>query len=249
MALLVVAAIGVASLAVQVVVLGSFSSLELQLTQRNAQRIQAAIQADAGALARAARDWAGWDATYDYMVSLDATYRRDNLDIASTYVNQRINAMVLMDPEGRRVYERAFDFSTGREAPLPAGLSAHLAPGSALLTHTTTEDAASGVLQSPSGVMMFSAQPVVTSRRAGPVRGTLIWVRYLDWAAIEELGDRTLLEVEGFHPDALDLPADVVTAGSLVHRESSVGSQTLSNDLIAGYALLSDIYGEPALVL
>ena len=249
MALLVVAAVGVASLAVQVVVLGSFSSLELQLTQRNAQRIQAALQSDTEALARAARDWAGWDETYDYVVSLDARHRRDNLDAPTTYVNHRINALVLVDLQGRRIYERGADFTTGREAPLPPGLSDHLAAGSRLLTHTSTEDATSGVLQSPDGVMLFSAQPVVTLQRTGPVRGTLIWVRCLDWAAIEELGQRTLLDVEGFHPEAPDLPADLVTAGSLVHRENPVGAQTLSNDLIAGYALLSDIYGEPALVL
>lgn len=56
---MVVLAIGVASLAVQVIVLGSFSTLELQQTQRNAQRLQAALQADTEALDRATRDWAG----------------------------------------------------------------------------------------------------------------------------------------------------------------------------------------------
>jgi len=58
-AAVVVLAIGVASLAVQVIVLGSFSTLELQQTQRNAQRLQAALQADTEALDRATRDWAG----------------------------------------------------------------------------------------------------------------------------------------------------------------------------------------------
>lgn len=246
---LVVLAIGIASLAVQMIVLGSFSSLELQQTQRNAQRLQAAVQADIEALNRATRDWAGWDDTYDFMVSRNATYQRENLDISSTYVNQRINAMVLVNLEGRIIYERGYDFLKGVQAPLPPGLEEYLAPGSRLFIHRTTEDSSSGVLRLADGVMLFSAQPVVTSRRTGPVRGTLVWVRCLDWQQLAELGQRTLLEVEGFHPDAFDLPDDVLAAGNLVHREQPVGAQTLSNDLIAGYALLSDIDGAPALVL
>jgi len=129
--------------------------------------------------------------------------------------------------------------------PLPPGLVEQLTPRGQLLTHQHTEDATSGILRLADGVMLFSAQPIVTSRRAGPIRGTLVWVRCLDWQQLAELGERTLLEVEGFHPDAFDLPDDVEAAGNLVHRDQPVGAQTLSNDLIAGYALLSDIFGEP----
>ncbi|MBN1761786.1 MAG: PAS domain S-box protein, partial [Methanomicrobia archaeon] len=83
----------------------------------------------------------------------------------------------------------------------------------------------------------------------GPIRGALIMGRYLDSGEIEDLGETTQVSLSAHRFDDSQLPSDFKAAESFLSEDAHIFIQPLSEESIAGYALLEDIYGQPALVL
>jgi diguanylate cyclase (GGDEF)-like protein/PAS domain S-box-containing protein len=110
------------------------------------------------------------------------------------------------------------------------------------------------VLISPENPLVIVRLPILTSGNQGPSRGTLLFARYLDDNAIKRLSEITHLSLTIKRFDQPQLPADFAAIRSelidqqLLNQSSTV-VQPLSDDTIAGYTLINDIYGKPALIL
>ncbi len=237
----------VAGVVARWVVLESFEHQDHIEALRDADRVMAAMESDKRTLAGSTRDWAGWDDIYRFMLDRNALFQRENLEIDASYINNRINFMLLVASDGAIVFERGFDLRRGVAIPVPASLHQELKPGSALLQRPDTETAQTGLLLLPEGVVCVAAQPIVTNLRQGPVRGTLIWGRTIDAAAVSDLGERlkTQLEIAPLPGGATKTDVDA----SSVSLEEPIASLVLSGDVVAGYAMLPGLDGKPALVL
>jgi len=237
----------VAGVVARWVVLDSFEHHDHIEALRDADRVMAAMDSDKRALAGATRDWAGWDDIYRFMLDRNAQFRRENLEGDASYINARINFMLLVANDGTIVFERGFDLRRGVAIPVPPALRQELKPGSALLQRPDTETAQSGLLVLPEGVVCLSAQPIVTNLRQGPVHGTLIWGRSIDAASAADLGDRLKMTLAIAPLPGGATKTDVDAGG--VSLEEPLASLVLNGDVIAGYTLFPDLYGKPALVL
>ncbi|MHB8992235.1 MAG: PAS domain-containing protein [Chloroflexota bacterium] len=99
------------------------------------------------------------------------------------------------------------------------------------------------------GPMAIASQPIVTSEGQGPIRGTFIVGRYLGSAEIRRLAERTrtslAMNVVGGEQM---LPGDGMAAASL-SKDHPIAVRPLSPEVVAGYGMVFDVHGEPALVL
>ncbi|RME37167.1 MAG: PAS domain S-box protein [Thermoflexia bacterium] len=225
-----------------------FSQLERQEVEEETRRVHAVFQNELKDLGTRAEDWAPWDDTYQFIADGNPEYIANNLTDA-VFVNLRLNLMLFVSTSGRVVYAKAFDLEAGREVPVPDAAYA-LARDAAVVHHTDPRHGRTGLILMPEWPMLFSSWPIVTSLYEGPIRGTLVMGRYLTPAEVQRLAD--LLDIP-FSVYRLDrpgqMPGDVLLVRFAFPDDASILVRPLDDVTVAGYALLPDIHGDPALIL
>jgi PAS domain S-box-containing protein len=231
-----------------VIVLGSFAQLEEQLVRQNVERVLSALSDQACTLDTMVFDWAAWDDTYAFIENGDQEYIRSNL-VDETFISPRLNVMLFVDASGQIVLGKGFDLEAKVEIPVSQGLREHLAANPYLLRHSDPESSITGILVIPESPMLIASRPILTSEEAGPIRGTLIMGRYFDASEIENLARVTRLSISVHPTDDPQMPADFQAALPSLPAENAIFVRPLSATSVAGYTLIEDVYGDPALAL
>jgi len=232
----------------RIVLLGSFTKLEEQNTRRNVERALSALSNELSTLDATGWDWAAWDDTYAFIEDANKDYIESNL-VDETLTGLRTNLMLFINLSGQIIFGKGFDLDEEEEIPIPQSLQEHLSPDNFLLRHPDTESSVTGILPLPEGPMLIGSWPILTSEDEGPIRGTLIMGRYLDEAKIKRLAKITHLSLTVRRFDDSQMPLDFQAVASSVSEETPILVRPLSEESIAGYALLKDIYGKPILIL
>lgn len=225
-----------------------FARVEEQDTQKNVQRVVEAISDDVSALNGVAGDWAAWDETYSFIEDGDLDYVKRNIP-DTTFVDIRLNIMIFTNSSGGIVFERGFDIQNEKEMPVPESLHRYLSGDSPLLQHRNNESSVNGIIMLPEDPMLIVSRPIMDNERRAPIRGSMIWGRYLNDVEIQRLAGVTHLSLSFSRFDDEDMPADFRTARSFLSQEKQVFVSPLGEEAIAGYAVLNDIYEKPALVI
>lgn len=229
------------------VLLRSFGELEQRAVWKEVRRVLSVLSDELSTLDEIAYDWAAWDDTYKFIEDANEDYIRSNLT-DETFTGLRLNLMLFIHSSGRVVFGKAFDLLDDEEVPVPQSVQEHLRKGS-LLRHPDTESRLTGILLLPEGPMLVTSRPILTSKDRGPIRGTLIMGRYLDSSEVEHISSTTRLSVVLRRCDEPRMPMDLRVVMSSLSDGKPVVVRPIDEDLVAGYALLRDIYGNPALVL
>jgi len=233
----------------QNVILNSFSTLERNYTQQNIKRAAHALAAELTGLEITTLNWSAWDDTYEFIEGsracpINIRYISANLT-RETFLNMQLNLLAFVHSSGRIVYAQAFDLDSGQEKPLPTTFPQNISP---LIVRAENESGLSGILLLPENPMLIASFPIFTSQKEGPMRGILIMGRYLDAAKIERLSESTQLSLSFFRLNDPALPSGFQD-NFLLSDGGLTFVQPLSNDAIAGYALLKDVFNRDALVL
>ena len=229
------------------IILGSFIELEQQDTRQNIERVLNALADNTAELNRTAGDYAGWDDTYAFIEDANQAYIDTNF-IDATFAADKLSLVVLVDNAGKVVFSKAFDLRTGRATSVPLRFQSFASADDPLLRHTDITSGTTGIVVLPEGPMILAARPILTSAYTGPSRGTLIMGRALDMAEIQRLAQTTRLSLQMFRLDDPQLPSDIQAARASASEETPTVVQPLSEESIAGYALLKDIYGTPSMI-
>ena len=230
------------------IIVQGFAEQEQEDTRQNVERVLSALADETTTLSTLVYDWAVWDDTYAFIEDGNNAYIQSNL-VDETIINLRLNLILLIHSSGRTVYAKAFDLEQKVEAPIPPSLERFSAEDGILLNHQYPSSSAVGLISLPEGPMLIASRPIVTSGQEGPIRGTVIFGRYLDTAAIERLSRTTLFTLSARPISDGELPAGYQIALASLSQGTPVVVEPLSSDVIGGYTLLTDIYGDPALIL
>lgn len=230
------------------ILLQGFSDVEDESVRESIGRVEHTLQNEITTLGNITRDWASWDDTYAFIEDHNDEYIESNLMLDTSYVNNRLNLMVYVNSAGETVYSKGFDLSDEKTAPVPEGMNQFLAPGGLLLQKPDATEGISGIIILPEGPMLVASEPILTSERETPARGSLIWGRFLNDAEVEHLSRLTGLNLAIYRLDNPGLPADVEDARAVLTGGAAY-IKPFSNDMIAGYKELNDITGKPALIL
>jgi diguanylate cyclase (GGDEF)-like protein/PAS domain S-box-containing protein len=243
---LVIATLGYA--AGRLIVLQGFVRLEENLARQNTQRAANALASELSSLAASVQDWAAWDDTYSFVDDLNPAYEQANIG-DSTFTTLRLNALIYIHATRGLVFGRAYDDKEGSQTPIPTDLREEFAAANPLLQHADPETSNTGLLTTDNGLLLVASHAILPSDRAGPARGTLVMARYLDDTQLERLAQTASLSLDLLRLDALPVADDVAAILPGVSSGLPVAVRVLDGSSIAGYALLTDIYGNPAAVL
>jgi PAS domain S-box-containing protein len=229
------------------ILLRAFGQIEERRVSDNVQRSINAFNDALFNIDRLLHDWAAWDDTYEFIAKPEEhrKYIESNVGPDTFFIDQRMSAVQYFNSAGELVYGEAFDHSLGKEVPIPSAIAAQTAPGSLLLRHSSTTSSHKGIVMLPDRIMLVASQPILNSANEGPIRGTLIFWRVLDEREKEALARVTRLTLDIRRADDPTLPSDFKAADL---RTGIIEVKPLSAASIGGYALLNDIYGNPALI-
>ncbi len=224
-------------LAARTLVMASFDAIEADAVRQNLDRAQRALSGEVASLYETTRDYSAWDETYRFAKERQADYLGQLLGEGLT--DLRVAVIVILDLEGTLLHARLLD----HERTLPPDLGRLLAERLAF-RDSAARQGRSGVVVLPEGLWIVSACPILDNTRTKAARGTLIMGRPLDAAFARSLGEATRLDLQIRRLDASGTLPDLAGAGS-----GSPGVQPLSEDQIAGHAVVNDLTGKPALAL
>jgi len=224
-----------------------FSRLEQQQTREHLDRLKTGLATELDLMSVNARDDAMWDEAYEFVQHPRPGWGESNFG-EGTLAYLRLNVLVFLNEAGKPVYGCEFDSESQKQRPASEELLSSLVK----LTRSQSLDkdhGARGLVSLPDGPMLVAIWPVIHSTGAGVPKGALVIGRRFDKAELQRLGR------------SADFQLDILSAGQLLASSSQSNSprrltprepvlvEATSASQVAGYALLSDIYGNPSIIL
>ena len=228
----------------------AFAKLELAAAEKNIVRAERAIQNDLQNLSAVVGDWAPWDDAHAYARGDNPGFPKSNLNL-TTMANLDIELLLVYDDRGevlwRHLIRKDLTDGTGNHDVL--GILRRDNPKSdELIYHSELESRVEGLVETELGPMLLSSRPIITSEKTGPIVGTMIMGRFIDAATQEALSERTEVALSWHLLTAApqvdpSLREEILAAGA--------GSLTYAatDREIQAFTLLSDLFGEPMLIL
>lgn len=234
--------------ALRFVLLDSFAGIEQNDTQRNVERVLNALEQQESAMAAINADWGHWDDTYEFVLGDYPEYIEDNL-AGDTLANLDLNLVLFTEPDGTIFHVDMVDLEEGEERAMSPEMESFFAESAFLYQHEDTmESLVSGIANLPEGPMMISSRPILTNEGEGPRAGVLLLGRFMDAALIADLGDQVQLDLTFGPLD--DQPAVNFTDAVLLSAGGlPIVIEPQETDIVAGFAQVNDIGGEPAFLI
>lgn len=230
------------------VMLNRFAEIEGERTLRGADRVVSEVDDELSGMSALIGDWGVWDDRCRFVAGGNGEFVSANL-VENTCVNAELNVIAFLRPSGEVVCGMAVDLAEGREVPLPADLIRYVQAHRDLLEHGDGQHNKKGLIMLPSGPMLVVSQPILTSEKRGPVRGTIFAGRYIDGRVLDRIRKSADIEVEMRGVER----ASVEEAWRSAYARLAAGDRyyvhALDEKISAGYTMLNDIYGAPAVIL
>jgi len=249
LALICAVGVGILYITSQIILLNSFARIEEQNTKENAQRVVNAFSSEISALDTLnANGWASWNSTYKFIVNNNTAYIESNL-VNEDFQEAGINCMLFINTSGLLVYGKAFDLQNDTQTPLPPDLVGLVASHPLLWSFNSTSSYTDGIILLSEGPMLISSEPILTSEGLGPIHGALIMGEYITQDKLNEISSEVQLPLTLETFNNPELPPDFQLARSSLSNQTPIFVKPLNGSLIAGYALLNDVFHNPALII
>ena len=239
-------AVAVVFMVSQTVFMRGFSSVERTQSQNQIKQAQAAVTWSLWELGIAAKSYGSQDEVLAFLRSEGPSYAGLS---ESSFSGVRASAAAIIDRNGTVLWGHGFDLDRAELAPLPEGLDRYLAPQGALNQRFRAGTEISGIVMLAGAPMLIDSQPIVDAGVGGAPLGTFVIARWMDAAVMAELGARTRLDLSLLPTTSADLPGQVRDAAATAGATASIFVIPSNTQTVAGYAVLQDIFGRPALVI
>ncbi|PSB30285.1 bifunctional diguanylate cyclase/phosphodiesterase [Chlorogloea sp. CCALA 695] len=192
-------------------------------------------------------DWSAWDDTYNFIIDGNQQYIKSNL------TNEQIafldiNLVIYVNSNGKIIFGTGFDLNNKQKTRIPGTISKSIEPNNILLQPSNPNNSLAGIMAIPEGLMLISSRPILNSEGRGTPRGRLIFGRYIDTKVTDKLAKATRLSLTMQALNDNNLSSDLQIARANISAKNPIFVKVLNNKVIAGYASLSDIYGQPAAI-
>lgn len=228
------------------VILDSYTKIESSLVEKNIIRVEGALKNYSTALNIKLRDWAQWDDTYAFVQDKNEEYKDSNLR-TTTLINLEINLILFLNEHNEIVFSRAVLLPVDEEVE-SGRIASLLSSKSQLVTHNDEDSSLGGIVANGSNLLLVQSLPIVQSSGEGPIKGTMMFARFLEEDMTGALENLTQLSIDLFIYNDSKLPEDVRNAKQHLSAENPHVIEPLTQQEIAGYTLLHDIDGKPAAI-
>ncbi len=166
------------------VLMPSFAALEREDAETSMKRIGYTLNTTLDGMSASAADWGNWADVYQFVQSPGAAFISAN--ISSVAMKQlRVNALLIVDLDGRYVLATARSLDTGEILNLDLAAREALPEDFPWRENLRQGRAARGLLRTNQGVMMLAAAPVLNGSGSGQALGMVIMGRLLTPAQVQ----------------------------------------------------------------
>jgi diguanylate cyclase (GGDEF)-like protein len=236
----------------QTLLMKRFAELEKQNTSQNTERAVSALYKDFDSVSVTFGEATADVKNFSMIMDENGMHMKINIG-EPAFQSLGLNYILFVMPLGLPPAGLGFDLETGQPIPFVPGLMEELTgDGPLAIPPQVDSTAVTGILVLPENTLLVQAYPYSIESAmlpGGSIVGRLIFARFIDAAEVDRLAEQTHLSLGLYRLDDPQMPADFVAAQSRLSDEASVITQPLSKDTVAGYGLLKDIYGNPALIM
>nr|WP_319493023.1 diguanylate cyclase [uncultured Desulfobacter sp.] len=231
------------------ILLRGYAKLERENILQSMAQAKKIIDGEVDQLQTIAGDWAPWDETYFFVQTGSQSYIDDNLTDA-TLINLNINFMLFIDTAGEIVHCKYVNLETAQEETCPVSIKNYLSVrGAFILRNENRKEILSGLAILPENPLFLAVAPILTNQNKGPVMGTLIVGRNLTDLEIKRLSSSINLPVTFERLDSPSLSEPFKKAKQSLSMGHRVVILPLDKNIIAAYSLLTDLTGNPILII
>jgi two-component sensor histidine kinase/sensor domain CHASE-containing protein len=225
-----------------------FIKVEQRDVEINVDRALDAVSNDINNLKTMNRDWAWWDDTYEFIEDMNPDYINACLGDESIS-GLRLNLVIYINSNGQPVFAKGFDLQDEKEVPISDSVKKLIQMDSMLLNHIEPQQGYSGIILLPEGNLLITSYAIKNSKGEGQVKGTLIFGRYLDEEELLRLASITHMSLTLHRLDNEQLPDDFRAVFPSFSSNKKIIVRPLNEKRVAGYTIINDINGSPALIL
>ncbi len=226
----------------------SYANLEHQNAVDNIDRARLALLQSAKDLHERSVDWASRDDSYRFMADRNQAFVKSNFEPQQLTL-MKVDVMLFVDVHGKLFYPVAIKRLPNLPPPNAQEMwrALHLdRPG---LNSKASILGYSGLILHSHCPLMVSVRPILTSKSDGPTRGWLVFGRYFDLGQVRKIAEQTRMDLETFPLNSPSLtPEDKKLLNSLTVA-SPLFVKPKNSDVISGFALISDTFNHPALLM
>ncbi|AZZ91512.1 diguanylate cyclase [Hahella sp. KA22] len=227
--------------------------LESQRARLDIDRVTGALFHELTNLHQYTLDWAAWDDTYRFVESPYPEYIESNLGDA-TFVNLKIDAMMLYKPNGEVVWGKTLDQETGetlhvKELPLDGPPDPGFILGVALGDFKDPYSGYSGIMGTESGLMFVSVRPVFRSNLTGPANGVLLFGRLVRGRLLQNLQQLVGVPFAVFWMHDPKLNDGLRNIADRLTVDEPIYTREVSNSKLEGYTLIPDIESDLSILV
>ncbi len=239
-------------MAAQLQLRSSFSDLEERNAKVDVDRALNAISNELTALGDLANFWAARDDIYAFMTTGNPDFINYSMSTGSltndSLHNTEINLLLFLDSLGQIVFSRFLNAS-GSAEEMPQDLIQQLSLYGFCPGCLDKKSRFAGIILLSGQPMMIVTHPITNSKKNSPSMGRVVLGRYLTQKEVDKLSGIIQLNLSMYPLDDPQMPQDFREAQSQLSYSSPVFVKLLDGESIAGYALLTNIYGNPLMIL
>ena len=232
----------------QMTFIKKFQNIENNNAQLQAESSAKALNSIIQNLNNINHSWAVRADTYSYVLDPgnNSSYINNNTG-DETFSTDDINYMIVLNNSGSVIFSKGYSFNSNQDISIPQSLDQYLSNQN--VTQLTANESVNGLILLPEGPLMISAQPIIGNSGQGPVAGTMIMARSLDAVEVLKLYKMVVAPLKLVKENQGNVPPEVKAVSSTLTLKNSTASQVIDSKTIAGFVLLPDIFGQPALIL
>jgi diguanylate cyclase (GGDEF)-like protein len=233
--------------------LDKFEQLQRKEAEKNMLRVSEVISNIQINLEITSRDWAFWDDSYAFVKNEYPDFESANLS-DWVFENIGLNFILFMDNDGNYIYKKFYDIQNKKEVPFPKGFFEYFQPDSNFLKHDKIEVGNTGIINTDSGSLLVTSQPILKSDMSGPEAGSMIWGLYADEMIVQKLiksvnVDIELINIKPQFGNLVSMDDNTLILLSKFEDSSKIFIENLDNKNVAGNMLFNDILGKPAFII
>ncbi|WP_211530292.1 PAS domain S-box protein [Methanocalculus chunghsingensis] len=223
----------------QIIVMEGFTTLESDATIQNIERAENAIHGEVRKLEAIAFSWASAEETNTFMETRDYGYFQSAFP-DEKFTGSNINIILFVNTEGDILNHKYINLDYGHVMPTPRSL----------LNQITEQDlnGYNGIIVLESGPMLIASRKA-TRYSGEDANGHILVGRYLDTGLMNTLSQQTELIISAYENHDPYIPSDIREVQRDLSETGMRLVRPLSEDVVAGYTLIPDINGNPALLL
>jgi diguanylate cyclase (GGDEF)-like protein/PAS domain S-box-containing protein len=227
-------------------IMKSFASLEKSETERNIERVRRTVEQMTKELRAKNADWAAWNESYDFMKDHNSGFWNSPEVNEDSVADLEMNLVLFVDRDLKNVGSQ-IDHEAESPDPLPKSLIEALRP--ALRTSKGKSEGVEGIILHQDMPMLVSALPITRGDGTGEFRGWIVFAAYMDAGHMTRLQKTTRLNAKAFSATATH--NNPHASAGLDRGPNHVDSHVvpMSATEIAAYTYMSDIYGNPGMLL